>query len=88
MIVKFLGILDIIAGLVLLAFRFGFGKTLVLIFSIYLIIKAVIFFKDPGSWIDAIAAAFMIIAYFGNYYFFVWIFSLWLIGKGVYSLIG
>lgn len=87
-ILKIFGILDIMAGIVLILLKWSIGIKLAWILAIYLIVKLLIFFKDIGTWIDFASAIFIIFAINGSYFSFTWIFALWLLGKGFISLFG
>jgi len=87
MLVKFLGLLDIIAGFIILILKFGFFQEVGLIFALYLALKGLIFIKDISSVIDIITAVFLFLAAINFYFSFTWIFSIWLFQKGIFSLI-
>ncbi|MBS3171071.1 hypothetical protein J4449_00500 [Candidatus Woesearchaeota archaeon] len=84
---KFLGFLDIVSALVILVLKFGFFVDLGILLSIYLAIKSIIFIKDAASIIDLVTAVFFFLAAFGYYFSFTWIFAIWLLQKGLFTLI-
>jgi len=90
MVVKILGIADLMAALSILLFRVapntGSIKTLLIVFAIYVIIKGLIFIKSITSIIDIAAGAFMVLAFYGYFNFLTWIAAIWLTQKGVISL--
>lgn len=86
MILKILGVLDLLSGIVLIVLRFAPLKVIPGLLAVYLIVKSIIFLKNISSVIDLIAAIHIIFAMFGNYYSLTWLFVLWLLQKGVFSL--
>ena len=87
MILKLLGIFDILAGISLILLNVNLPlMKFVWIFAIYLIIKGIVFIKDIGSLIDLVAGIFIILAIYNILTSFSWIFVIWLIGKGFFSL--
>ena len=67
MLVKILGTIDIISGLVLIPYGIGFEiqNPVLIFFSIILILKSMIgFLKDFASWVDFLAGIFIIITIF------------------------
>ncbi len=86
-LLKFLGLLDIVSALVILILKFGFFVDLGLLLAIFLAIKSIIFIKDVASVIDLITAVFFFSAALGYYFSFTWIFAIWLLQKGLFSLI-
>ena len=84
---KFLGALDILSGIVILLLKFGFLVDLSVLLAIFLAIKSIIFIKDAASVIDLATAGFFLLAAFGFYFSFTWIFSIWLLQKGLFTLI-
>ncbi len=88
MLIKIFGIMDIIAAAVLLLLKWDIGKIAGIILALYLIAKAVYFMADIASIVDIAAGAFLILAVFGFYHVLTYIFVLWLLQKGVSSVIG
>ena len=64
--VKFLGILDILAAgiLVAVAYDLAIAQGLIIAFAVYLFLKAIIFLKDIGSLFDVIAAILLVLSFF------------------------
>ncbi|OGI14843.1 hypothetical protein A3K63_03985 [Candidatus Micrarchaeota archaeon RBG_16_49_10] len=89
MIVKLLGLVDILASLVLLTSRFMPEKVL-MAFGFYLLIKGLlfnIFGLNAVSLIDAAIGAFMLIGVYTGFSitFFRVLFFVFLVQKGVFS---
>lgn len=78
--------MDILSGLVFFLTYF-FRTELFLVFPVYLGIKSFLFIKSLGSIIDLAAAVFFVFAIYGNFLPVDWIFVLWLIQKGLFSLL-
>ena len=87
MIVQLFGLLDIIAALSVVLLKFDIFIWLSLVLGIYLIIKSLIFIKSLASWIDLICGIGMIISFIGFFSGFSWLVLIWLIQKGIFSLI-
>ena len=87
MIVKILGILDLVMGLHLFLLKWELFSFLGFVLGIYLLLKSVIFISDVSSVVDLVTAVIYLLAVFGIYFFFSWIFALWLIQKGIFSLL-
>jgi hypothetical protein len=86
MFLKIFGILDLIAGVILILLKFNLvSYTIAWIFIIYLILKGLIFIKSIASILDIVSSVFMILAVYGFYNVITWIFVLWLIQKGFFS---
>ncbi len=88
MIIKILGLLDIISSVFLGLSYFGYFKEVALIFAFYLLIKSIIFIKGFASIVDLITAIVFFLVISGVSGAWVWIFVLWLLQKGVISLLG
>lgn len=87
MVLKLLGLMDILSITALLLFKYGLiSQKFLIIAMIYLIIKAVIFFKDFASLIDFGVAIVFALALFGIYNVLTWIAVLWILQKAVLSL--
>ena len=84
---KILGMMDIFSGLLILILKFGFFQDIGLIFALYLAVKSMIFIKDFASVIDLVTALFFFLAAVGFYFSFTWIFSIWLLQKGIFTFI-
>ncbi|MFH1592767.1 MAG: hypothetical protein ABIB47_05365 [Candidatus Woesearchaeota archaeon] len=85
MFIWILNILDLIVAFVLSTTHFGFFPSLIIPTIIYLIIKGVMFIKDPFSIIDLIIAVYLVVLAFGINTFITWIFVLYLIYKTIIS---
>ncbi len=86
-LMKILGLVDLVSGVIILVLKFGFFQEIGLLLSIILGIKSIIFIKDIASIIDLITAVFFCLASLGFYFSFTWMFSIWLLQKGFFSLI-
>ncbi len=87
MVVKILGIVDLLAALSILLLKFNITpKIMVLTLAAYLIIKGVIFIKSLTSWADIAAGIIMILAFYGWFNILTWAAAVWLTQKGLISL--
>ena len=86
MILKLFGLLDLLAGIVLILLKWSIGINLGWFLAVYLIIKALIFFSIIASVLDFASAVFIILAINGTYLNVTWVFVLWLSQKGLVSL--
>ncbi|MBS3156993.1 hypothetical protein J4442_02355 [Candidatus Woesearchaeota archaeon] len=86
MIVKFLGVMDIIVGIAFILAQWSFGYHIGLILAIYVIIKALIFITDFASIIDLIGGIYLLLIIFGVHQIFAVVFLLWFLQKGFFSL--
>ncbi len=86
MLVKLLGILDLLGAVFIVLLRWNIGAEIALVISVLLGIKALIFLKSWASIIDLASVVILVLAVFGHYYFFSWLFSIWLIQKAAFSL--
>lgn len=86
MVLKILGVFDLLAALSIILLRFGITKTMALALAIYLIIKGIIFIKSIPSMVDIAAGLLIILAFYGHFTFLAWIAAVWLTQKGVISL--
>ena len=86
MVVKILGLLDLLAALSILLLRFNAVKTMAFALGIYLIIKGIIFIKSVTSVLDIAAGAIILIAFYGYFNILTWVAAVWLVQKGVISL--
>lgn len=87
MIVKLYGTVDILAGVILLLMKLGLVKPLGFVFAAALVFKSMAYLKDIASIVDILAAGCLVLASLGYYHFIFYIFSLWLMQKGVSSLL-
>lgn len=86
MIVQLFGILDVLAALSVVLLKFKIFSVMALALGLYLIIKGLIFIKSVISWIDLACGIIIIISYIGFFSILSWIVALWLVQKGVFSL--
>ena len=87
MILKLLGLLDLIIGLHLILLKWDFFPSLGIVFAVYLFIKSIAFFHDVASIVDLLTAVIYTLAVYDIYFSFTWIFSLWLLQKSFFSLV-
>ena len=87
MIVKFLGVMDIIAGITFILAQWNFGYYVGLILAIYIVIKSLIFITDFASIIDLITGVYLILIVLNIHSAFSVIFVIWLVQKGIFSLL-
>jgi hypothetical protein len=92
MIIKILGLLDILSAFSFWLFAFfGFPpKSLIMLFAFYLLVKGVIFLisADIASILDIISAGIIFLSFsFALPKFLVILVTLFLIQKGIFSLI-
>lgn len=89
---KILGILDFIAGVILVikSLNFNINESLIALFAFYLLLKGIIFligFKDTGSFLDLLCGFFLISTIVISVSPFILIITgLFLIVKGIISL--
>lgn len=88
MLVRLLGIIDLLAAICIVLLRFNIGEKFALVIAILLLTKSVIFLTSFVSFIDILSGIFLILAAYGHYYFFTWFFALWLLQKAFFSILG
>ncbi len=81
------GLLDLVAAIMMLLVRWNIGKTLGLIMALYVVVKSLVFIKDMASVVDLLAGIFFVLALFDYYNIITYILVLWLLQKGVVSLV-
>ncbi|MEM4244741.1 MAG: hypothetical protein QW404_00185 [Candidatus Nanoarchaeia archaeon] len=87
MVVKILGVVDLLAALSILLLKFNIApKIMVLTLAAYLIIKGIIFIKSVTSWADIAAGVIMVAAFYGWFNILTWVAAVWLTQKGIISL--
>jgi|TARA_Y100000310_G_C20675731_1_gene812922 hypothetical protein len=88
MVVKILGILDVVTALILFLFlNFNVFQSLLIIFTIFLILKSLLTIKDLFSIIDLLVGFVIILNLVGMSNSLVWFGFYWLFFKGLFSLI-
>lgn len=88
MIVRILGILDLLTAIAAVFVHIGFLPVVILkYFIFYLLIKGVIFIKSLTSIIDLLCGIYLIALYFGFHSFIIYIVGLYLFQKAVISMI-
>ncbi len=87
MIVKLLGLVDILSAVMVALLIFGVKSPLVLILAGYLVVKGVIFFS-PASILDMIASLIIFYAYLNPInWVILGLLAIWLLQKGIVSVI-
>lgn len=86
MIVKILGIIDILIALTFVIAQWNFGYYLGLVLAIYIIIKSLIFITDFASAVDLIGGIYLLLIVFNIHHIFAVVFLLWFLQKGFFSL--
>ncbi len=86
MIVKLLGLIDLLAAVFIILLRFNIGGSIALVIAIILLIKSFVFLRSFVSIIDILSGVFLLLAIYGHYYFFTWLFALWLLQKAIVSI--
>lgn len=87
MLVKLLGLIDILTAVMVALLIFGVKSPLVLVFAGYLIVKGVIFFSS-ASVLDLVAALIIFYAYLNPVNFVILgLLAIWLLQKGIISVI-
>jgi len=84
------GLLDIVSALVLVLLKFGLLNKLGFIVGGYLVIKGLFFLvmKDWLSILDVLSGLFIFYVFvFGSFPLIGWVFFIWLLQKGVISLV-
>ena len=87
MIIRLFGIIDILAALSFLLILVDVGKTVALIIVTIILIKSIVFFSSLASIIDMVAIIFFVLALFGFFSVFTWLSALWLLQKGIMSVV-
>ncbi|PLW80850.1 hypothetical protein C0585_00510 [Candidatus Woesearchaeota archaeon] len=87
MIIWLFGILDILAGIVIVLLNHNLAPwNIGLGFSIYLFIKSFMFKGDLMSFIDFFIGIYIILLLFGFHSWISYLFAIFLIQKGAFSL--
>ncbi|MEK6941015.1 MAG: hypothetical protein AABW49_03895 [Nanoarchaeota archaeon] len=86
MLLKLLGAIDLMTGIsvVLVKFDINIFATL---FLVIFAIKSVIFITNPASWIDIIALIIFVLVIFGVFNIITWLAVIWVLQKGIVSLV-
>lgn len=89
MIIRLLGLTDLLSVACLLLFRYGIvSRTFLIVAVIYLMAKGILFFKNIVSLIDFGVAIIFVLALFHVYNVLTWIAVVWILQKAVFSLFG
>lgn len=87
MLVKLLGLADILSGIMVGLLTFGIKPVLLLIVASYLIVKSFILFSS-ASFLDMIAALIIFYAYLNPVHWVVTLLlAFWLLQKGILSIV-
>jgi len=81
-----LGIFDLLAGIFIAGYMF-FHIKIAWIFGLYLVIKGIVFIKDVASVVDLIAGIVFFLVYFGVFSWSLVFVVVWLLQKGIFSLL-
>jgi hypothetical protein len=88
MFVKLLGLMDIASAVIIAFFSFGIASTQILVgASLYLVIKAAVFFGDFISIIDGIVGIVTILNILMHIGWITYVTVVYLIAKGIISMI-
>ena len=87
MIVKLLGLVDLLAALSLFMLKYNMFKSFALILGLIVLFKSIIFLDLFMTSMDIFSFLFIILGYFGIFNIFSWIAIVWLVQKGFSSLI-
>ncbi len=85
MLVYVFGLLDILAGVVLLLLKFKVFLLPMLALALLLAIKSLFYLGDFASWIDLMSVVMILLAIIGYYPLLNYAFVLWLVQKGIRS---
>ena len=85
MIVKLFGILDLVSAIVLFGLQFNFLESLAIPMIIYLLVKGVMFIKDPLSIIEIVIALYAIVLLIGIKTHLTYLFIVYLLYKSFIS---
>ena len=86
MLVKILGLIDLIAGLIIVGSWFNFAPMIGWYVALFLLLKSIVYLKEIISIMDLLAVLFLILALINVNTIFSWIFALSLIQKGFFSI--
>lgn len=87
MIVKILGMVDLLTAFGIVLLKFGIAEGLIVVLAFLLIAKAFVFFGWMSIF-DFLAAVIIILAFYGIFSWFTWIVFVYLLQKGFFSLLG
>lgn len=88
MVVKILGFMDLATAVIIAFFYFGIAPVQVLVgASLYLILKAAIFFGDFGSMLDGVIGFLTILNILMHIGWITYVAVVYLIAKGLISMI-
>ena len=85
MIVRLLGFMDLLGGILLFLLQFRIGTIFGFIIGFYLLAKGIAFITNVASVMDILAGIVLLLAAAGHSFFFNWVFILWLLQKGFFS---
>lgn len=87
MLVKLLGVLDLLGAVLIILLNWGIGSKIGFAVAVLLGIKSLIFLCNWASIIDLVSVSILVLAAFGHYYSFSWLFALWLLQKAFFSFV-
>lgn len=85
--VKILGFMDLLAALVLFLLFYDIGYGLAYVLFWYLLFKSIIFFSAKITLFDLLSAIFLIAGSYGHHTPLAWISIIWLVQKGIISML-
>jgi len=84
------GVADLLAAATFTGFKLNYNPSFVIfpliLFAVYLAIKGIVFLVDFASIIDILTAVLFFLNALGWGFFLDWVVVLWLVQKGIYSL--
>jgi|GEM_PF-1879643 hypothetical protein len=91
--IKILGILDIITAIIMftMPFKLGIPSSVIFVFAVYLLVKAVIFITNPMSWIDLAVAVILLLGYHSVFVLprtAMFVLAFIILQKGLFSMLG
>ena len=86
MLAKLMGILDILFAFSLILIKLDIGLKFLLILTILVAIKALIFFSNIASIIDLVCVIIVIVSFFVGSNFLLILVFIWFLQKGLFSL--
>lgn len=89
MIIKLMGIADLVAAtiIILLHYSLGLSWKLPLIFAAYLVLKGVMFWGNISSFLDMLCGAYILAMVFGFSSFMSFLVAIYLFQKAVFSIV-
>jgi len=87
MLLKILGIFDILAAIWIILLHHGIGSLRIgFILGLYLILKGYVFRDDWASYLDILTGVYLIFSLFATHWLLSYVFALYLGQKALFSL--